>query len=221
MNDDSAHWLERIRAAGDTAERRALHARYFAGGPPRKVRAARARGHLVGQRTLDLGCGFGVYLARFEPRSVGLDRDEERVRFVRSLGLDARVADLEADDWAQGLGRFDRVWACDILPHVHDPARLLAACAPLLEEGGCILVSDWLWPTAPALEALALRLPGARAVHDEPTHFQRPTFPQVATWARQAGFEVAESWIPSFRRAPLRLLLAPIWPPRTLVLRPV
>ncbi len=219
-SEDSAQWLERIISAGDTPARRAIHASHFSSGAPRKLLSAFARLPLEHARVLDLGCGHGVYLARFSEHSVGLDADEQRVHFARSMGLDARQVDLMQDCWERGLGAFDYIWACDILPHVDDPVRLLREAQALLEPQGRLLISDWLWPDSRLARRLALMLPGARAVHDEPTHRHVVTRQLLRGWLAAAGLVIEQSWNPSFPHAWQRALVEPIWPPRTLVLRP-
>ncbi|MCB9913518.1 MAG: class I SAM-dependent methyltransferase [Planctomycetes bacterium] len=218
--NDSELWRARVLAGGDTPARRAIFERHFAAGPPRKLRVACARLGLDRRRGLDLGCGYGVYLARFGAGSVGLDADAERVAFVRSLGLDARETDLERAGWSAGLTGFDFVWACDILPHVREPARLLAEAARTLAPGGELVVSDWLWPRGRVAKRLALALPDARGVHDEPTHHWAPTRAQLGAWAREADLVVVAEWLPSFTNPLARAATAWFWPPRTVVLRP-
>lgn len=213
-------WLEHILRGGDSAERRELHARHFAPGPPRKLVRAFERLPLAQARVLDLGCGHGVYLARFAPGSVGLDLCPRRVEFCQSIGLDARVTDLAQPGWSEGLGSFDYLWACDILPHLEDPVTFLRECAALLRPAGGLLQSDWLWPEGRLLARLALGLPGARAVHDEPEHFHAPSRGQARAWLEAGGFELVESWNPSFRSSLVATVVAPLWPPRTLLARP-
>jgi SAM-dependent methyltransferase len=217
---ETTDWRERILAAGDTPARRELHERHFASGPPRKLVRAFERLPLSEARVLDLGCGYGVYLSRLSADSVGLDLSPERVDFCRSIGLDARVADLSRPGWSAGLGPFDFVWACDMLPHLEDPVSLLREAAGLLRPGGALLQSDWLWPDAHIVKWLSLRLPGARAVHDEPEHFHTPSRSQAQRWLTEADYELHDSWNPSFRSQLTGALIAPIWPPRTLLARP-
>ena len=218
--DETLDWRARILASGDSPERRAVYERHFAAGPPRKLVRAFSRLPLRGARVLDLGCGYGVYLARFAAGSVGLDLCSERVEFCRSIGLDARVADLSRPGWSEGLGEFDFVWACDMLPHVEDPVALLREVARVLRPGGTLLQSDWLWPDGALARRLSLCLPGARAVHDEPEHFHAPTRSLARAWLDEAGFELEASWNPSFRSALLGALASPLWPSRTLLARP-
>ena len=213
-------WLERILRGGDSAERRAIHARHFAPGPPRKLVRAFERLPLSRARVLDLCCGYGVYLARFAAGSVGLDLSPARVDFCRSIGLDARVRDLSQPGWSEGLQPFDYLWACDILPHLEDPVAFLRECAALLRPGGALLQSDWLWPDGRLARHLALRLPGARAVHDEPEHFHAPSRSQARAWLAAADLELEQSWNPSFQSPLAAALVAPLWPPRTLLARP-
>jgi SAM-dependent methyltransferase len=208
-----------VLAAGDTPDRRALWRRHFASGPPRKLRSVLTRLPLGSARVLDVGCGYGVYLVHFGAGSVGVDRDRARVAFARSLGRRAEVRDVEQPGWTEGLGRFDFVWLCDLLPHVEDPRALLRTVTEVLAPGGALVISEWLWPTARCWRALALRLPGARRVHDHPEHRHRFTRVDLDELLDEAGLAVEDSWIHTVRAGWIAGLIHPFWPPRTVVAR--
>src|SRR5215213_4704659 len=55
---------------------------------------------------LDIGCGLGQHLVHFGPGSVGLDAIERNVEFVRALGYEAVLANVE-----DGLPDFERSFA--------------------------------------------------------------------------------------------------------------
>src|SRR5688572_28435403 len=63
--------------------------------PPRAVRFVCK--HYAADRlsVLDVGCGLGQQLVHFGPGSVGLDAVERNVDFVRALGYQAVLANVE------------------------------------------------------------------------------------------------------------------------------
>lgn len=86
--------------------------------------------------TVDFGCGVGELLQRLPAGSVGLEINPVSVDHCRAQGLDARVYDGEADNWA--LGILDRgqglqsLVISHVLEHLTQPMdklnRLLRAC---------------------------------------------------------------------------------------------
>lgn len=212
---------ELVDAGGATPERRALYEAWFAHGAPRKVRALAERLDLAQARVLDVGCGAGTYLAHFSAQSVGIDRDPSRVEFVRSLRLDARVRDVEAPGWAEGLGTFDLVWLCDLLVHLREPRAFLASVAPLLNAGGAVVVVEWLWPRSDlAARALARVVPGGARVLHEPEHLHRFDRGSLRALLADTGFEVEDEWLHTFRSPLATPLFGAWWPPRTILARP-
>lgn len=210
----------RILQGGDTPERREIQARFFAGGPPRKLERAALRFDFARTRVLDVGCGHGVYLVHFSDASLGLDRSPERVAFARSIGLAAEVRDVERAGWNRGLSGFDAVWLCDILVHVAEPEALLASLHPVLAAGGRLVITEWLWPeTALLSRMLAACVPGGREVLLNPEHLHRFSRRGLARLLSQAGFEIVESYNHSFASPFLASITDSYWPPRTVVAR--
>lgn len=104
-----------------------------------------ALGKFSGKRALDVGCGGGILsesLAREGAIVTGVDPSEKSIAVAREhakqsgLAIDYRVASAEnlaANDFTQG---FDLVFAVDVLEHVDDLDRTLAAIATVLAPGG-------------------------------------------------------------------------------------
>lgn len=211
----------RVRAGGDSPERWMIWKRHFERGAPKKVVRLAREIELEPLRVLDLGCGYGTYLLHFSSASVGLDKLAERVEFARSLDLNAEVRDVEASDWRRDLGRFDVIWVCDLLPHLVDPARLLAELPELLAPRGRIVISEWIWPESERVSRLlAACLPDGRATLLAGDHLQRTTRRSLAAWLDAAGLEVERSWVHSLDSALLAGVLRPLLPPRTMLVRP-
>ena len=78
-------------------------------------------------RWLDVGCSTGVLLESIPeiPDKVGVELDEGSRQVGLSRGLDIRSVGI---DWnLKALGRFDLVTLCDVLEHVENEAKALAA----------------------------------------------------------------------------------------------
>jgi 2-polyprenyl-6-hydroxyphenyl methylase/3-demethylubiquinone-9 3-methyltransferase len=121
----------------------------------------------AGLRFADIGCGGGLIaepMARLGVAVTGIDADSEAIGVARAhamasgLAIDYRVADVEM---LAGAGeRFDAVLALEIVEHVADRDRFLAALAQLVKPGG-IFVGATLNRTA---RAFALAIVGAEYV---------------------------------------------------------
>jgi SAM-dependent methyltransferase len=142
-----------------------------------------------GRRVLDVGCagGFlGEILAERGYRVTGVDFPGT----VTSPAIEFHGADLE-----QGLdgigGGFDYVVTADVLEHLRDPLRLLAACRERLREGGAIVAS---LPNSGHWYFRANVLMGRFPKHDKGL-FDR-THVQFCMW---------DDWVELFHRAGLRI----------------
>lgn len=209
-----------VLAGGDTPERWLVWQRHFARGAPRKLRRLARELDLADKRVLDVGCGYGVYLAHFAAGSLGLDRLPERAAFARSLGLRAEVRDVETLGWHLGLGDFDLIWLCDILPHLDDPQPFLANLPRLLAPKGRIVFSEWVWPAHPGRARLLARcLPDGLETLENSEHRRYLTRASLARFLEQAGLEIETQWAHSVEQRWLGRLLQPVVPPRTIVAR--
>jgi 2-polyprenyl-6-hydroxyphenyl methylase / 3-demethylubiquinone-9 3-methyltransferase len=104
----------------------------------------RAFGSFAGKRVLDVGCGGGILsesLAREGAVVTGVDPSEKSIAVAREhaaqagLAIDYRVGTGE-DLAASFTEPFDLVFAVDVLEHVDDLDRTLAAIATVLAPGG-------------------------------------------------------------------------------------
>ncbi len=79
------------------------------------------------------------YFNRYCSRAVGVDITEEGVEYMRQLGLEALVGDI------QNL-RLDETFECitvaNVVDHLLDLPGFLRSCHDLLEPGGTVLVYD-------------------------------------------------------------------------------
>jgi 2-polyprenyl-3-methyl-5-hydroxy-6-metoxy-1,4-benzoquinol methylase len=114
-------------------------------------------------RLLDVGCGPGTFLALARERGWscrGVDINAASVRRCRELGLDALAGPFPHPDLAGE--RFDALVANDVLEHLPEPRRALAAARELLVPGGVLFLST------PDVGSLVARISGRRWLHLKP-----------------------------------------------------
>lgn len=107
---------------------------------------SRVRQPLAGRRALDAGCGAGLLaepLARLGAAVTAIDAAPENIAVARhhaagqGLAIDYRqggVEDLAGE-------HFDLIVSMEVIEHVADPARFIAALSGLLAPGGLIILS--------------------------------------------------------------------------------
>ena len=160
-----------------------------------------ARTALDGSRVLDVGCGAGILseaLARRGATVTGIDLAAESIevaiKHARTEGLqiDYRVESVEQLAAAEP-GSFDVVTCLELLEHVPEPARVIAACAQAVRPGGAVFLST----INRNLKSFLLAIVGAEYVLDmvpRGTHeylkLVKPS--EIGRAARNAGLEVRE-----------------------------
>ena len=157
-------------------------------------------------RTLDAGCGAGIFLAelvavRRQVRAVGGDIAQAAVRLALQTGVAAPaqfdVRRLPFDD-----GSFDLVLSNDVIQHLSDvdAAAALAEAVRVLRPGGALLLR-----TAARRGLLWKR-------HRDAADYVQRNRPKIKQMLRDAGlrprFVARVNWLPSVL-ADLRGLLAP------------
>ena len=105
---------------------------------------------LGGKRVLDVGCGGGILadsMARKGADVLGIDLATKALKVAQLHALEAQTdgvayREISAEDLAaeQPAG-FDVVTCMEMLEHVPDPARVVAACAELVKPGGYVFFS--------------------------------------------------------------------------------
>jgi 2-polyprenyl-3-methyl-5-hydroxy-6-metoxy-1,4-benzoquinol methylase len=101
----------------------------------------------TGKQVLELGCATGymsrVLAEKFGCTVTGVEVSAEAAASARTACARVIVGDLETLDWSRELGtaRFDVIVCADVLEHVREPARLLAALQPFLAPTGYVVAS--------------------------------------------------------------------------------
>ncbi|MBA4003678.1 MAG: glycosyl transferase family 2, partial [Delftia sp.] len=105
-------------------------------------------GHVRAQaHILDLGCGsgaLGAFLAEHKQCVCdGVTLSQEEARHAAPFYRHVHVADLEDCDLDQLFGdaRYDYIVCADVLEHLRQPERILAACRKRLTPEGRLLIS--------------------------------------------------------------------------------
>ena len=92
---------------------------------------------------LDVGCGFATtseHIEKLGNRVTGIESSPEAVSIARTRIREVIEADLLQSP-ALGGRKFDTIIFADVLEHLAWPVGVLRKYAPLLKEGGTVIVS--------------------------------------------------------------------------------
>ena len=157
-----------------------------------RLRAARPFLLSNGGPTLDVGCGL-TDLPGSIGDYVGCDRHPEvlaacRARFPRARFLPWDVAASVPPPAVVACGPYASILVLALLEHLASPGEALARMAPLLAEGGrVILTTPHPWARFPLEAGAALRLLSRHAAGEHETLLGRSG---LGTIAREAGLIV-------------------------------
>ena len=150
-------------------------------------------GPVPGERILDLGCGEGTIaqiLVEGGCDVVAVDASQDQVAAARRRGLDARVADATALDFA---GEFDAVFSNAVLHWVKDADAAIAGVRRALKPGGRFVAEFGGHGNVAAIVAGLEKVLGRRGIDAKalnPWYF--PTPDAYARKLEAAGFRLAE-----------------------------
>lgn len=156
------------------------------------------RAGLAGKKVLDVGCGGGILSESMALRGAevsGIDMGEAPLSVAKlhqlESGLNINYRRITAEELAeQEPEQYDVVTCLEMLEHVPEPAKVIAACARLVKPGGQVFFSTinrnpkaYLFAIVGAEYVLNM-LP--RGTHDF-SKFIRPS--ELGNWARAAGLK--------------------------------
>ncbi len=104
---------------------------------------------IAGKKSIDIGCGGGILtesLAQAGAYMTGIDLSASVLKAASvhaeksGLNIDYRLENCE-ETAGKSPGEFDAVFCMEVLEHVPDPGRTVAACARLLKPGGSVFFS--------------------------------------------------------------------------------
>lgn len=139
-----------------------------------------------GGRFLDFGCGTGnlVQLLRAEGfDAVGCEFSEQAIAILAARG----VPHFRSDELAAIPHRFASVSMLDVIEHLHDPARDLAAIHRAMQDGGLLFIE-----TVNADDVFARFLYRGRWQGISPVHLYLFGGTTLARLLRDRGFEILE-----------------------------
>jgi 2-polyprenyl-6-hydroxyphenyl methylase/3-demethylubiquinone-9 3-methyltransferase len=99
---------------------------------------------LSGRKVLDVGCGGGILteaLAKSGANATGIDLSKDSIEAAKihasqhGLNIEYRYENIE-DTVAKHAGEFDAITCMEMLEHVPEPGKIIAACSKLLKPGG-------------------------------------------------------------------------------------
>lgn len=152
-------------------------------------------------RLLDIGCGYGFFLAEMRRRGgwelAGMDVSRTAVAYAASQGFNVTQATLETANIKDDT--FDAVTMFYVLEHVTDPSGVLAEVMRILKPGGMLLLR--VPHTTPIVEFLkVLRI--KNNLYDPPFHLSDFSPVTIKRFLEQAGFTGTHTYIGGFTRPP-------------------
>lgn len=99
---------------------------------------------LSGKKVLDVGCGGGILteaLAKRGAQATGIDLSKDSIEAAKhhaaqqGLSVEYRYENIE-ETASKHAGEFDAITCMEMLEHVPEPDKIIAACSRLLKPGG-------------------------------------------------------------------------------------
>lgn len=98
---------------------------------------------------LDLGCGYGEYLAIFGKGSVGITTNEREVKEGKKRGLCIMSGNVEEMEKLNIKNKFDIVWANNFFEHILSPHAFLSKLRGVVARETTLLLGVPVIPAIP------------------------------------------------------------------------
>ena len=114
-------------------------------------------GHIINKydlstkKVLDIGCGYGEYLAKFGVGSVGITSTHAEVKYGQEKNLDIRSGNAEQVDQIKFETQFDCIWANNLFEHLLSPHAFLVRLKKVSKPDGRIILGV---PVVPRMVSL-------------------------------------------------------------------
>lgn len=138
------------------------------------------------KRVLDIGCGYGEYMQRFGPTSVGITTRSVEVEYGNIKHRNIRIGN--AEDLKATLStneRFDVIWCNNIFEHLLSPHSFLVHLKEFSHENTLLILGTPIVPTLSILTKLK-KFRGALAVE----HINFFNYKTYRITAERAGWDV-------------------------------
>ena len=145
---------------------------------------------------LDIGCGYGHLLSRFEGRYrlAGIDLSPHAAGVARARMPSAAIVTADLQRPFPFKQMFDVVLAVNVIEHLDDPASAVGSIRQALVPGGLCVVH------LPTVNGPVSRLIYRFAYAKDPTHVYRPSGGDVVRVFAYEGFETIEESFAPHRR---------------------
>lgn len=148
-----------------------------------EIRLDKISKHIVGNRILDFGCGYGKLATYIRDKQyVGVDCDQRAIELARKLNRDsAGIYFYSMDEFENETGKFDTIIMAAVIEHLDNPYEILLNMRGHLKEGGRIIITT---PTPIANKILRfgskLRLFSKDAVNEHKSLFTKKDFINIS-----------------------------------------
>jgi ubiquinone/menaquinone biosynthesis C-methylase UbiE len=94
-------------------------------------------------RILDVGCGDGSFIARFNEycETFGVDISQVAVKMAKEVGIDAYAVDVSSQKLPFQDGYFDIIYMGDVIEHLTNPDYAVREANRVLEQNGFLVLS--------------------------------------------------------------------------------